>query len=287
MEYLVMETHPAYAVVLDINGAFRKVANLGYRVGDRVTDVVVMKPAPSGVGLKKSLAVFAAAAACFCILFFGAYKPNYMAYGTVRMTINPDVLMTVSRTDRVIKLAGINSDGRTLISGYDFKGKSEDAVAAALMNRASQMGYLKDNGKVKLNISSKSSTWVSDMETDLSKSMDDGVSGKDVTIFLYLNGGKTPDMVIVTGSGSPKTYSYADWQAAQTAKSSGGTQSAQTPGSIEQWGENQGDAWEQWGEEQGDSWESFGNDVEDIFDDGFSGGNDVSSFINRLKDQLG
>ena len=40
----VMETHPAYAVVLDINGAFRKVANLGYRVGDRVTDVVVMRP---------------------------------------------------------------------------------------------------------------------------------------------------------------------------------------------------------------------------------------------------
>ena len=155
------------------------------------------------------------------------------------------------------------------------------------MNRASQMGYLKDNGKVKLNISSKSSTWVSDMETDLSKSMDDGVSGKDVTIFLYLNGGKTPDMVIVTGSGSPKTYSYADWQTAQTAKSSGGTQSAQTPGSIEQWGENQGDAWEQWGEEQGDSWKSFGNDVEDIFDDGFSGGNDVRSLIDRLKDQLG
>ena len=287
MEYLVMETHQAYAVVLDMSGAFRKVANLGYRVGDRVTDVVVMKPAPSKAGLKKSLAVFAAAAACFCILFFGAYKPNYMAYGTVRMTINPDVLMTVSRTDRVIKLAGINDDGKALISGYDFKGKSEDAVAAALMNRASQMGYLKDNGKVKLNISSKSSTWVSDMETDLSKSMDDGVSGKDVTIFLYLNGGKTPDMVIVTGSGSPKTYSYADWQAAQTAKGSGGTQSAQTPGSIEQWGENQGDAWEQWGEEQGDSWESFGNDVEDIFDDGFSGGNDVRSLIDRLKDQLG
>ena len=36
MNYLVMETHPAYAVVLDEGGRFLKAANLRYQVGDTV-----------------------------------------------------------------------------------------------------------------------------------------------------------------------------------------------------------------------------------------------------------
>ena len=36
MKYLVMETHPAYAVVLDEEGRFLKAANLRYQVGDTV-----------------------------------------------------------------------------------------------------------------------------------------------------------------------------------------------------------------------------------------------------------
>jgi hypothetical protein len=64
-----------------------------------------------------------------------------MGYGTVRMTINPDVLMTVSRTDRVVKLKGLNDDGRHLIKGYRLtRARPEDAVAAELMNRASSDG---------------------------------------------------------------------------------------------------------------------------------------------------
>ena len=34
MNYLVMETHPAYAVLLDEEGRFLKAANLRYQVGD-------------------------------------------------------------------------------------------------------------------------------------------------------------------------------------------------------------------------------------------------------------
>ena len=40
MKYLVMETHPAYAVVLDEEGRFLKAANLRYQVGDTVQDIV-------------------------------------------------------------------------------------------------------------------------------------------------------------------------------------------------------------------------------------------------------
>lgn len=37
MNYLVMECHPGYAVVLDETGRFLKVANMRYEVGQRVS----------------------------------------------------------------------------------------------------------------------------------------------------------------------------------------------------------------------------------------------------------
>ena len=45
MNYLVLETHPAYAVLLDERGRFVKAANRGYRVGDRVQDPVLLQAA--------------------------------------------------------------------------------------------------------------------------------------------------------------------------------------------------------------------------------------------------
>ena len=43
MSYLVMEVHPAYAVVLDEEGRFLKAANLRYQVGDTVRDIVELR----------------------------------------------------------------------------------------------------------------------------------------------------------------------------------------------------------------------------------------------------
>ena len=46
MKYLVMETHPAYAVVLDEQGRFLKAANLHYQVGETVEEVVELRLPP-------------------------------------------------------------------------------------------------------------------------------------------------------------------------------------------------------------------------------------------------
>ncbi len=43
MKYLVMEVHPAYAVVLDEEGRFLKAANLRYQVGDTVQNIVELR----------------------------------------------------------------------------------------------------------------------------------------------------------------------------------------------------------------------------------------------------
>lgn len=43
MNYLVMECHPGYAILLDEEGRFLKAANLHYKVGQTVRDPVLMR----------------------------------------------------------------------------------------------------------------------------------------------------------------------------------------------------------------------------------------------------
>ena len=61
MSYLVMEVHPAYAVVLDQEGRFLKAANLHYQVGERVEQIVPLRePQGADVGgeVQRRAAVF-------------------------------------------------------------------------------------------------------------------------------------------------------------------------------------------------------------------------------------
>ena len=46
MKYMVLECHPGYAVVLDEDGNFQKVANFHYEVGQMLTEVEPMRTPP-------------------------------------------------------------------------------------------------------------------------------------------------------------------------------------------------------------------------------------------------
>ena len=43
MKYLVMENHESHSIVMDENGLFHRVANLGYEIGDTITEPIFMK----------------------------------------------------------------------------------------------------------------------------------------------------------------------------------------------------------------------------------------------------
>ena len=47
MNYMVMECHPSYVVLLDEEGRFLKAANLHYETGQIVHDPVLMKEEPA------------------------------------------------------------------------------------------------------------------------------------------------------------------------------------------------------------------------------------------------
>ena len=160
MSYLVMEVHPAYAVVLDEEGRFLKAANLRYQVGDTVQDIVELRrPQEKRPSLWKPLSGLAALAACLCLVFFGYYQPNFTPYGALRIQINPDVELTLSRTDRVLELEGLNEDGQTLIEGYDYHGKDREDVTGELVERAIDQGYLSGGETVSITVTSSDAHW--------------------------------------------------------------------------------------------------------------------------------
>ena len=171
MSYMVMECHRAYAIVLDSEGRFLKVANLGYSVGQK-TDFVIESGADEnlddtgaeagkpGSGRKNRALTFAlAAAACLCLMMFGSYELVLKSIGTINMDINPQVEISVNRLDRVIKAEGINEDGRDLLEGYSAFGKTADHVADELADKAIEMGYLTENGNITITVDSDDDDW--------------------------------------------------------------------------------------------------------------------------------
>ena len=155
-----MEVHPAYAVVLDEEGRFLKAANLRYQVGDTVRDIVELRrPKEKRPALWKPLSGVAGLAACLCIVFFGYCQPNFVPYGALRIQINPDVELTLSRTDRVLELEGLNEDGQVLIEGYDYGGKDREDVTEELVERAIDLGYLSGGETVSITVTSADADW--------------------------------------------------------------------------------------------------------------------------------
>lgn len=159
MEYLVMECNPSYAIVLDSEGRFLKVPNLCYEVGQTLDHVVLMDAPSRHRPLRKDLTRWAAMAACLCIMVIGSWRFWQSPIGTVRMQINPDVQMSVNRFDRVIDLEGLNTDGEDLVRGYRVYGKSIQTASDELADRAMDLGYLSDGGRITLTVESDRENW--------------------------------------------------------------------------------------------------------------------------------
>ena len=160
MSYLVMECHPGYAVVLDEQGRFFKTANLNYEVGQRVEQIIPMRRDEDAAGgWKRQIRAFAAAAACLCLGLLGSWQVLAVPVGTVRMQINPDVMMWVSRMNYVTKAEGLNEDGQALVDSISVRGKKVETLSDELALRAVEMGYLKEDGHVSLTVESEKAEW--------------------------------------------------------------------------------------------------------------------------------
>ncbi len=161
MKYLVMETHPAYAVVLDEGGRFLKAANLHYQVGETVDEVIELQAAPPR-RRRRPLWGFVCALALVCCglaAYAGWWQPNFAPYGVLRIRINPDVELTVSKTDRVLDARARNEAGAALLEKLELKGEDSDEAVEKLVEEAIDQGWLPEGGLVSIDAESEDDDW--------------------------------------------------------------------------------------------------------------------------------
>ena len=168
MNYLVMECHPAYVIVLDEMGCVQKAANLGYCQGQTVSDVIAFQPM-DWIEPKHTLhwKKLTSIAACLCLVMFMGWSLTFTAYGTVRIQINPDVELTVNRFYDVIHCRGLNRDGGRLLDGQRQMLRNVDEISADLINKAEKMGYLDRNHTIYITIQSDHHEWSEQLERRL------------------------------------------------------------------------------------------------------------------------
>ena len=192
MKYLILESRAAYCVALGEDGRCIKCANMRYEVGDRVEDVIELKlpERRDNRSIVRMASLCAGLAACLCIAFFGWYQPNYAAYGTMRMSINPDIELTLSRTERVLDAEGLNADGVALLEGMDFSGMDAQEAADALVAQSIAGGYLSEGGQVTVSVDGGSEDWRRETEGDTLETLEERYG-----TFAII---RTPDDPIVT-----------------------------------------------------------------------------------------
>ena len=219
MNYLVMECRQAYAVVLGDDGAFRKVANMRYEVGQTVTDVIPLNlPEVSEqpkTNHKRWISSFAAMAACLALVITSIFFTGQMPYASVYMTINPEVRIDVSRSDVVVGVEGMNADGAELLEDYDHKKKDLDTVMDELVDRAIDMGYLHEGGKITLSLDGDEE-WIVSHETHLNQHLNDHLTDKiTVTIDIEQKQPEQPAPTAPTGTivipVGPDNYGDSDY----------------------------------------------------------------------------
>lgn len=152
MKYLVMEIHPAYAVLMGEDSRMVHAANLHYQVGQTVESPVLLRE-EQGARRRNFLTMKRGIAAAACLVLIagagaGYHRWNATAYTQIVVSAAADVRMDVSRSGRVLSVEALNPDGEALLSEYDCSGKDPSTVTSELIGRAVEGGYLQKGDTV-------------------------------------------------------------------------------------------------------------------------------------------
>jgi len=161
VKYIVMECHKGYAVLMDEDSVFVNAANLGYEVGQTVTDPVLMESSTGEVRRKNRIVMTLAAAAACLMVMCGAgyhyYSVNYKTHSTVIISSNAGVKMYLNKKDEVIKLESISPEGEAILSDYSGKGKDKSDAISDILEIGKSKGYISDGDTVSVYIPDSSS----------------------------------------------------------------------------------------------------------------------------------
>ncbi len=158
MKYMVMECSKGRAVLMDEKGGFVFAANLGYEVGQSVTDPILLVEKEKTGNRIIVMRTIAAAAASAAILFapcYTYYARNLKPCSAVTITSYAAISMELNRDGKVISLQSDSDYGKELIEKHDIKGKDKMEAVNEILQSEITDGYLTDGDTVDVYIESK------------------------------------------------------------------------------------------------------------------------------------
>lgn len=133
MNGVIVELRARYAAVLTDDGRIEKVNNQNYAIGQVISMNTKTKSKPV-----RFVATAAAAAAVMLVCGVGAYA-YYTPYSYVSLDVNPSIEYSLNRFDRVLKVKGINDDGKQILEEVQLKNLSNKTIDEAIAETVRQI----------------------------------------------------------------------------------------------------------------------------------------------------
>lgn len=182
MKYIVMECHEGYAVLMDEEARFVDAANMHYKVGQTVTDPILMNDKmDSHRNISMIVGRVAAAAACIALLSGGGYSyysRNLKVDSTILISSKANITISMNKKGNVIQISYKGKEGEEIVKNYNAKGKDKLTVTNELIEIEKSKGYLSKGDTVDLYISTEKSE---DYDTYKSQ-IENGISEADVKV---------------------------------------------------------------------------------------------------------
>jgi len=179
MKAVIVELSGKYAVALKKNGEFVKIPNRSdYKVGYEI-DL-----AAGRLSALSSMSKYTAVAAVLILvtgISLGAYTYS-VPYSYINIDINPSVMLTANRFDRVIDVRSLNQDGDIIISDKKLKNMKVDEAVDCIIEGAFKTGYLQGEAEnaVLLTVSGKESNKVKGIKETIGVSVQEELVEKDI-----------------------------------------------------------------------------------------------------------
>lgn len=141
MKAVVMEIRDNDVFLLCDDGSFTRARNRSYMIGD----VIDMKTNTTRIRFVTA----AAATAVVVMLALGGFAYT-TPYYHVSMDVNPGVMMTVNRFNRVIKMEPANEDAQAIIAGIEWKNQNIEDVVKTTALEIENNGYFEEGGQIVL-----------------------------------------------------------------------------------------------------------------------------------------
>ena len=183
MKYIVMECHGGYAVLMDEAARFVKAANVHYKVGQTVTDPILMekvteKTPSRNITVIRRFAAAAASLAVFAGMGYGYYYQNVKPHSSVIICAASDICLSLNTKGHVISVTTDDPAGEAIIKEYDYKGKDKMKVAGDILEIDKSKGLISSGDSVRMYVNADDP-----LDSDTYKSeLEDGMKGLDLNI---------------------------------------------------------------------------------------------------------